>query len=509
MRRALLLPLLFAACTPAPAPTVPEPVQIPSASAAPVAPLPTVSVVSTVVPEKLAIDGDLGEWLALEGDRAGSRLAFALDGAGLHVAAELVGPAREGIWLGVGTRPPPLPPIGDGGRAGNVEDLDCENERGFESGSYVPTGKKLPPEEAAACKALIAEHEKLTARHVARFGRRLRVDREGARLVEPGGKLSAIAGAKIAWKAGEKGTTVELSLPLAALPRLAEAPLLSLAVWAAPASAALPEAPPEDAHKTLLGPVSFAPHAEVRAAVYEWIQKGMPGSYGFGDVHQPNLGFSYHPADPEHVETMHYASFSSVRPVEETLYEKREALGDLEIGYAHGFTDFLVVSRKGKLVSFAMADVGCWDGIDQPSCGFATPRGMVHRDGEVHVFASYPGAMANRNMGVGGEHAGGWFVVAVATDGTLRPLLAVPVGKQEEGGFLAGGTPAMWNDGAAHADKAMEKLTWRGTRWTDGKGAKTGVESLLKWDPVKKQYTLSWSRFPVPKDKPTKGAKRR
>jgi len=26
---------------------------------------------------------------------------------------------------------------------------------------------------------------------------------------------------------------------------------------------------------------------------------------------------------------------------------------------------------------------------------------------------------------------------------------------------------------------------------------------------VKKQYTLSWSRFPVPKDKPTKGAKRR
>jgi hypothetical protein len=505
MRRAALLPLLLAACTPAPAPVAPEPVQIPSASAAPVAPLPDVFVSAATLPDKAVLDGDVGEWAAIDKELGASQVVFALDAGGLHLAAELLGPAREGIWLNVGTRAPEVPPIGEAGRAGNVEELDCENERSFIDGAYSPNGKKLPPEQAAACKALVAEHEKLAARHAARFVTRLRVDREGVRLVEAGGKLGPVPGAKLAWKAGEAKTGVEIELPLAALPRMSEAPVETLAVWAGPTRAAIADAPPEPAHHILPTPLSFEPHGELRAAVYAWIQKAVPAGYSYGDIFQRHLGFSYHPTDPERLETLHYAGFSSVRPVEETLYEKRDALGELEIGYAHGFTDFLVVSRKGKLVSFAIADVACWEGSEHMSCGFATPRGMVHRDGELHVFASYPGAGYTRGAGMGGEHPGGWFVVAVSADGKLREIQPTVVGKEEVGGFLGGRQAAMWSDGAAAADKAMEKLTWRGTRWLDGHGKKTGVESLLRWEPAKKRYTLSWRRFPLPKEKAGKG----
>ena len=280
-------PLLFVcACTP---PLPPPPITTappPAASSASVpAPAPVVdaslvSITAARRPPTVVLDGDITEWGSLlpsslpapppEPDNtppfvstgepgepgpppekplpsgpnpasATSHLALALGNDAVTIAADLGEPARDGFWLGIGEVPPPVPSIGLIARAGYIVPFNCDFEQIRLMEGEWKKGPAKPPEVVAACRGVLARHAELIARHRARFTRLFKIDRDGVHGSSADGTLSTIDGAKAVFKPGARGATVEVSLPLTAMPRLAEAPAVTLRLVARAATGPKPD----------------------------------------------------------------------------------------------------------------------------------------------------------------------------------------------------------------------------------------------------------------------------
>jgi hypothetical protein len=489
--------LLIAACAPPPAPAQPPPVVVvakPPPVITPPAPAPTpldptiVSVTAARVPAHFALDGDIAEWGSLlppppsdpppelpllPGETepgppapnprdAESHAAIALTSDGAVIAADLHGASREGIWLGIGGGAPSVPPIGDWQRGGGVRDFNCEMNLG--------TGEANPPEAIAACHALLQRHAAFVAAHHARFERVYRVDREGVRLVKPDGTLAAIEGAKALFLATPTGATVEVALPAKALPRMSEAPLTGLGAVARAAPTVQPPALPAAlwVGLDLPAPVSFEPWAELRDRVFEEMRTRV--SIG-------PTGLSYQPGDPLHVESISYDKglydTSRVSRSEETLYTKKASLGDVEVGVASAYGEWIAILEKGKLV----------DLVDLPG----QLKGVVGRDGEIHILSH----SHYTETDIWADSAR-WSAIAVGPTGSSRGEIVA----QEIASFN-------WNDVEEFHAKDLASFGLRG--WTTylSNGKEQGVEVTWRWDRAKKSYVGKRKLIPVHK-KPKK-----
>lgn len=501
--RVLFSVLLMGGCATSPPAEAPPVVQVSPGPAetgsAPRSGAPKPVVVAAVrPPESLSIDGDLGEWAPLGGREGapgsrGSRLVFGLDQRGLHLAAELGEGEREGVWLGLATTPPEMHPIGQGWENGFIEGIDCNRGGHLQGARWVPDGKEASPESREACKALHDGHAKLTAEHRRRFSRLFKIDREGAREVAGSGALVPIAGAGAVWKPGSTGVKVEVSLPLLALPRAAEAPLGWLGVWARPATSAPPEIPAEEARIVLPDAVSFEPHGALRSRVLDKNKRQVKWSLQYGTA-----GQSYQPGDPLHIESMHHDGPSKVVLREGALFEKAATLGDVEVGYVHAFHEDLAIFKGGKLLSLVEPRPMCTSGIGrEDTCGCdweASWEGVVTRDGAIHVFLRYPGGGATLGCGVAGSHPGGWSVLVIAPDGTHR--------EADEDERAPPPDVAFCHEGTRSASEARDTFTWRGECLLRGSDKRVDVEMSKRWDGAKKKYVATWRRAPAaPKKK--------
>jgi hypothetical protein len=529
MRRALLgmtgLLLFAGACGPPvpPAPPVAtvQVVPLPTASAAAkLTPPPDPAIVSVIAlrpPAKLAIDGDAGEWGSLvpsaapappvhdprptanqEEDPKGlpsgpnprdaaSHLGLALSSDAVLIAAELGEPAREGIWLGIGSLAPDLPAIGEVSRGGSTEPLKCKFEQVYVGeGSYVD-GKPNPPEIVAACELLLDRHAKFVAKHEERFARAFKIDRDGVRAVQPDGTLAAIEGAKAVFKPGATGATVEVSLPLKAMPRVADAPCKALRLVARAVTTPAPPlaaqghfAPDQWVWLALPDAISFEPYGELRARVFD------PASLEGVIFMFPTTGMSYHPGDPLHLETMGYpADRHSVVASEEMLYKKLAAVGDIEIGHVAGYREGMAIFKKGKLADVLFGTVA--------SVPPGIPQGILPRDGELHVF-SYQDMSSASEYGTAPPM---WSVVAIAADGSHRDDVLDQAGDVPE-----------WEDGWVFASPDLASFGVRGsTHYPKGSKERVekpqGFEVTWRWDKAKKKYAATMAVIPLPK-KPQK-----
>lgn len=496
--RILLSLLLMGGCATSPPAEAPPVVQVSpgpaetGAARQSRAPKPVV-VAAVRPPGSLSIDGDIGEWGPFGGQEGapgprGSSLVFGLDQRGLHLAAELGEGEREGIWLGLATTPPEVHPIGQGWENGLIEEIDCERGGHLQGARWVPDGKEASPESREACKALHDGHAKLTAEHRRRFSRLFKIDREGVREVTGSGDLVSIAGASAVWKAGPAGARVEVSLPLLALPRAAEAPLGWLGVWARAATAAPPEIAAEDARVVLPDPVSFEPHGALRSRVL-----GSDEHHVKWSIRYRTAGQSYQPGDPLHIESMHHDGPSKVVLREGALFEKAASLGDVEVGYVHAFHEHLAIFKGGKLLSLVEPRPMCTSGIGrEDTCGCdweASWEGMVTRDGAIHAFLRHKGGGATLACGVEGSRPGGWSVLVIAPDGTHR--------EADEDARNAVPHVGFCREGTGSASEARDTFTWRGECFLRGSDKKVDVEMTKRWDGAKKKYVATWKGLPA------------
>jgi hypothetical protein len=502
--------LLAGACAPPPAPAsviAAIPTTTPSAPlVTPRAPVdPTiVSVASARPPAGIAIDGAIGEWgtfVAMPslgqpmagGARAasepapnppdaGSRLAFAISGDGALIAASLGPAARDGIWLGVGAWAPDLPRLGVYSRGGVLDELECEFVRVELSEGAHENGPPNPPEVRAACEALIARHKQLAAAEATRFERVFKIDREGVHRVDADGALAAIPGASAAWKATPGGASVEVALPLAAMPRVAEAPLEAMRLAARAVTSAKPPAltTREWVWVTLPSPVAFEPLGDLRAKIFEQQREiELDPSHSGQTIYTQPEGLSYHPATPLRVERVHYLGgeyeYTRVGASDLPLYEKRASLGDVEVGTSAGGE--LAILKKGKLVEI----VGMGGIL----------KGIVHRDGELHALAFSPSGFSEAY----GFHPARWSVTAIAEDASHRDL-AVDESLDAAGWYEATWTPMDEISGKDFARFGMRTVI-----------EKKGVEETWSWSPARKMYVARRRDVAAPAAAKTKPGK--
>ena len=408
---------------------------------------------------------------------AASHLAFALTNDAVLIAAELGEPARAGIWLGIGSMSPAVPPIGIWSRGGFIETLDCDFEQIYINEGNFEKGPAKPPEVVAACHALLARHVTFVAEHRARFSRLLKIDAEGVRELKSDGSLAAIAGAKAVFKPGPKGASVEIALPLAAMPRLVDAPLQTLHLVARAATTPKPELTPEQwVWVRFPEPVAFEPLGEIRARAVQILV----------DTTYHPTGLSYHPADPLHVQTLRYMGApSAVDPSEEKLYEKLGTLGDIEVGQVTASGTWLSILKKGKLVgSYRDMD----DGMPFDAFPASERKGIVTRDGSLHVI-SYSAPADSEGVG---PRIASWSALVIAADGTAHDAV--------EGVDL----PHRWDDVTVFASPDLATFGLRGTtnypgQTTDFVEKAEGLEVSYRWDPAQKKYLATRTRTAAPK----------
>lgn len=510
--------LVLAGCSgaaPAAPPRTTPVVAIPAPTVADPAPRldPAVLSVTTVAPPKaFVLDGDVQEWGSLlpvsrlraagapaplgprstepaEGQpppppprpaalppaiaQAASHLAVALAGDAVLVAADLDGTAAESVWLGLGTTPPELPFPGVVGPWGNgFQELVCsevvmENCDGYPCPGKDPT----PPDELAKCKKQLADYEAFAAAQRGRFRKVFRIDKEGVKVVSEGGQLTPVLGAKVAWKSGAQKTSVEVSMPQLAMPRVAEAPLATLHLVARLASSPVAPILPEDAwlESHLPAIVSFEPYGDVRAAIWAVALDNINSSPTGMTRLRPPPGLSYQPGNGVAVEGIE-ASEVDAKVVEGTLFTTAAKLGEVEVGAAHIPRDFLVILKSGKLVGVVDAE----DGV---------ARGVLVRNKEIHVVRS-----TERPWSSGWyETLPFWSVVVVDAAGKYREAIVPPESPYD------GGHCNRFGDREVIADKKLERFGFTG-KCLDALGNGEEIEIVHRWDDRKKVYSVgAWS----------------
>ncbi|MFO0555319.1 MAG: hypothetical protein U0271_43485 [Polyangiaceae bacterium] len=395
------------------------------------------SVVTKAPPANLEIDGDLKEWGSLDAEPAqaaaepeqvmpygmapaaaelpepstavnpavsGSHLAVAL-GEALTIAGELGAAAADGAWVAIGSSVPLLPPTGIWYRAQQVAGIDCVHEQDCCNDGEIIQGPERPPEVRAACEATIARNKEYIVEHAAEFERIYRLDATGAKLLEPDGKLTAIAAAKVALVKSDTGAHLEATLPLEALPRFSQAPIQTLRFQGRPLS----KEPPKSATANdgwiwlnLPQPVSFEPNAAVREIAFA----NLPSIFF-------NPAMSYSATDRDHIfYVRHSDDASTLVPHNEVIYEKLNTLGDVEVGLLNVPTKRLLIRKAGQLVAILNhTEGGFMDLAPDPEIKFAKERG-----GDLHYVFFNPGFVDSW----AGMPYFGWWAAIVHADGTYE-----------------------------------------------------------------------------------------
>ncbi len=471
-----------------------------------------ISVVLVRAPRRVVVDGDLAEWggwpapipsLPIDDERApdtkdaanespalplnppdaASRLALSLTSESVSIAADLGAQARNGVWIGIGAAPPEMPSLGEFvGRVGFLP-WNCEqtmvvtaDDGGSESYGWEP----IPPETKAACEAAVAREAAFEIANRKRFAKVFKVDRDGVKSVSENGSLGSIVGAEAVLRRSGKGATLEISLPLAAMPRIAEAPLTTLRVVALPLSAK----PPEPSMKqwiaaTLPEPVSFEPYGALRAFAFRSANE--LGAFGAGTTSfQEPRALSFQPGEALEVEVMDSGDCTVVTPRKQTLYSKEATLGAIEIGYVTAAMrgtssgceaatkNSVVISKNGK------PDILTLDG---------NPKGVIERNGELHVL-------------VLNDWEKKWSVTAVAPDGAHHDIALTPrepTSKEREGSDLA-----------AFVSPSLDSFGWRSAK------GRQGIEVTWTWDAAAKTYAMIERHVAIAKQpsKPSRAPRR-
>ncbi len=408
----------------------------PSVSAEPSAP-PTVSVPPDYVgarafsapamPAKLVIDGKLDEWSFDKGTNA----FVAVDGVRVVLAIAWDAVPTSGISIALAARSKPFPRIGwvqRGGYTHALTDETCE----FQQIPFIEAGwdngARNPPEVAAACKKLLARHAKLGAEYRDRFVRRYRLTTTA---------IESLDVQNPAWmsevKLASSAKGIEVELPIAALPELAEAPLTKLFVASAdgdlPSGLMAPEAPGYEttAKKegwedlTLEKPAGFGTLAPVLALVFP------VDAADAADMFQL-FASSYHPSSPTTVRQIGVRDVkakplapapkrdgvigpptSPDRPMahesESPLFTTWKNHGDLELGFSSDSN--LVILRNGTFVS---------------SDSLGKPDGSRIFEKDLHLFEYSPPSYTQ----MFGWQYPRWDAVSVKPDGTIVRDLALP-----------------------------------------------------------------------------------
>ncbi len=443
-------------------------------------------------PEPFVLDGAIGEWGALqpidpgidpeapEEPRAQEPVAvdalgyvgLVVEADGVLVAGELAKPATDAVWIGIGTRPAALPYIGTYGRAAaSFDPVVCsEKERYFTDGMYYESETPTPPETLAACKAVIARYDAYAETQNARFSRVIRIDAKGATDVTTA-KAAAIGDAKVVWKTSADGTaTFEATLPTSSLPRIADAPLMSMRLLARNKELAIPAARWTGVALPL--PLSYEPHGELRAELFVALaQHTMP--------YQPPPGLSFHPSKPSTLEVYEFGH-ESITPSEAELFVEHATIGDVRIGKVEVARSFLASYKDNEYVELYEPIHG-W--------GVTTTSPPVARNGAHHFFhysaRLYGGGMAYESPG--------WAVTEVAEDGRFNELVTPNV--ESPPGPESGGMWWSLNQAEPITNKTFTEFGFRGiARENEGEQEAT---LRWRWDTKKKVYTmLDWKMGP-------------
>ncbi len=505
LRHAAILSLFLVSCSSSPPPssTPPAVVSLPDKqpSAASTIP-PAIQVATAVAPNGLSVDGDTAEWKlgTLQGS---SKLALAVTGKAVFVAAELGHPSPEGFWLGVGSPASPMLPLSEWAPGGNTDPIDCSKPGRMKpngiwfTDEFDPSQPEPPaidPKEKATCDAMVAKHAQRQAEYRKRFYRLLRIEATGVRRMDENGHLVAIAEAKVAWKASASGATAEISMPVTVLPRLVEAPVTRLHVLAAPASDPAPAGPPDDEAKAraLPAPVSFEPLGALRERAFAGMQPPIYMASSRYEMQLRSAGLSYDLANPQRIEWVRFGKTAQTILVEdEPLYEKKASLGDIEVGHLRAFREWFVISKRDAIVDLVELREGL--------------RAVVVRDGEIHAISFTP---SHYTMAYSADGPS-WNVIAIGPDGGQRnpveyvfgPVYASP----KDGGLgCANSGPLGVMTGAETASAAFDTFGWKGS-CDVAYGDAQSFEATWKWDAQKKQYAGVWKKLgsaPKPKKKP-------
>lgn len=406
-----------------------------------------------------------------------SRVAVALTSEALWVVGELEDTTAEAVWLGVGVDPPEAPELGWRTRSGSgFVPLSCE-QRGLQQCDGLPCigDDRTPDEEIERCEQARLVHADFVRRHELRFHKLVRIEastafeHEASR--EKGGKPTEhpLPEAEVVWRRDEHRARFEARLPLSALPRLAEAPLRSLNLYArttrrgASVDEAIATMPAAKWWRSWLPrPVSFEPLAELRHALYGLTYDQPVGPQS--TPHRPMPALSYDPGAPREIEFIEADAYGSERrtgPILRVLTR----FGAVEVGRARAAHDYLVLSTHRGLR--AIVDLGG-----------AAPSKLVERAGELHVvtpvlepWRGEPGAILPR-----------WSVIGVSAEGTLRDLLA---GVERD---LS--PPSCWRFEKVRLspEEDLERFAVRGECVEEPGGKRRPIELVVRWDARRRAY---------------------
>ncbi|MFO0589809.1 MAG: hypothetical protein U0441_19875 [Polyangiaceae bacterium] len=500
--------LALTACPPAEAP--PKSVNIappppPTPAEQPGAAL--VSLLPMDAPKAVTIDGDLAEWGAFppappsepraytydeymnemdnvpqevnteppgnpDPKKVGSRVAFAFTSDAAYLAADLGEAAKEGVWIALGARPAELPLVGQYfGRMG-FQPLNCEQKPMVEGedGDQGYWMEKRTPEEAAACTAIKTRIREAAHKHEARFEKLYRIDPTGVRVAGPNGALTAVEGAKSAWKAGPHGATVEVSLPLLALPRMAESPLETIRILARTDVAPPLLTPQAWLWLKLPAPVGFEPFAALRKHAFARANDIGEGNSPGTTVYKESRALSFQPGDPMHMEIVDSQGCEAMEIREIPLYERLASFGDVEIVRAAAprgiscrteMEPWIATLKKGEVKDILKLNGGF--------------EGKMLRGDEIHILA-YDTHVWEPTPGV-------WSVLGFGPSGEKRDVPVSPVpGYDPFDGKPNDGPAVYWEENLNFVSPDLESFGWKGVR------ANKGFEAVWKWDAASKSY---------------------
>ncbi len=491
--RRLSVLALVAACQP---PAPPAPVTHPTAaSLAPVthpAAVPTtagsafaaapewsddLTITAVAVPATLVVDGNLEEWTHHKKSNRMVYVAVAADR--LVLAASLH--STKPLSLTLSSVIPQVARVGwetVGGDTRPLTEEGCKRGQRFMEG-WHGVGEQRPA-VVNACLELLARHSAFETEYNERFVRRFRLTPQGITTID--GK--AIDGATHA----ATDRSVEVELPVSAMPQLAQAPLIALYAVAAdddvPPDLPLPirqwKGNPDTRWSalTLATPVSFEPWSAVRTALFKDFE-GL-GLADRSNYWTPEATLSYHPSKPRLVELVEtppankplvfdHQAYDVSRTVavetSRTLYQPLDKIGNIEIGLVNASR--IVTLKAGNVIALGpeMRD-GELRGII---------RGHIRRRGEVHVFASQSGR--HRHSPDGLFHGPTWHVFGIKKDGMVIRLT------DEFGGTTVLFTHPFWDgEPKPFFDAKFQRFGFRGLRM------KRHTTVTWSWDDRKKKY---------------------
>jgi hypothetical protein len=435
------------------------------------------TVVVARAPARLILDGDLAEWGSIlppsaqpapasppdsrptdagppsdpNPRDAPSHVAMAITPEGALLAAHLAGEAPGGVWLALDTGAAPLAPLASYARWGVQRWVAC---------MATPGDKDYDPDKDPGCQAVKEQADQIVEDHERRFRRMYRIDRQGIRVVQDGGKLFAVEGAKVGSRPAPGGVTIEAWLPAKALPRVAEAPWVTIAIGA---RAALGETAPSGAPFPLIPlhlpyPVALEPWAALRAKLFEV------------ELHEATApGLSYQPGDPLHIESMVYPGETergwrdprdSLAPRESPIYTRQASIGGAEIGLVASRSLYAAVLKKGEFVGLFEVK--------------GRVMGLVERDGEIHLLSCFIEVVQDSwtTWAV-------WSVIAVSPNGTVRQDV-VETGPGEFD----------WDEVSEHHEKALDTFGLHGRTGRFGGGEEgRWYDVTWHWDRRAHKYT--------------------